>query len=88
LTYEIKIPHRVTRYVSRLQPRLRDQFLARFEQLSIDPFDPGVSEPLHGIHAGRRKSRVGDFRIIFDVRDEELIVFIVRVGPRGDVYKD
>jgi mRNA interferase RelE/StbE len=31
--------------------------------------------------------RTGDFRIIYDIRDEELLVLVVKVGHRRDVYE-
>ena len=35
---------------------------------------------------GLRRYRVGDYRIICDVRDQELIVFVVKIGHRSKVY--
>jgi mRNA interferase RelE/StbE len=31
--------------------------------------------------------RVGDYRILCDIRDERLVVMVVKVGHRGDVYR-
>ncbi|MGI8648028.1 MAG: hypothetical protein DLM55_08760 [Acidimicrobiales bacterium] len=31
--------------------------------------------------------RIGDWRILYDVYEDVLVVDVVRVGPRGDVYK-
>ncbi|MGP0066237.1 MAG: type II toxin-antitoxin system RelE family toxin [Isosphaeraceae bacterium] len=32
--------------------------------------------------------RVGDYRVIYAVRDDELIVLVVRIGHRRNVYRD
>jgi len=31
--------------------------------------------------------RVGDWRIIYEIRKEELIILILKIAPRGEVYK-
>ncbi|SDS99643.1 mRNA interferase RelE/StbE [Brevibacterium sandarakinum] len=36
---------------------------------------------------GEFRIRVGDFRIVYDVYDDELIVLALRVGHRRDVYR-
>ncbi len=32
--------------------------------------------------------RVGNYRVIYDIQDEKLLVFIVKLGHRSDIYKN
>lgn len=41
---------------------------------------------LKGTSAGLWRYRVGDYRIICDIRDGELVVLVVRIGHRREVY--
>lgn len=31
--------------------------------------------------------RVGDWRVIYDVQDNELRLIVIKIGPRGEVYR-
>ena len=45
---------------------------------------PDSCPPLRGQFAGLRRLRVGNYRIIFVIQEEEVLV--LRIGHRGDVY--
>jgi mRNA interferase RelE/StbE len=31
--------------------------------------------------------RVGDWRVIYEIENEELVILVLRIGPRGEVYR-
>ncbi len=48
-----------------------------------------LGEPLRGPELGRFwKYRVGYFRIITEIEDSVLVIFVVRVGHRSKIYKN
>ena len=51
--------------------------------------DPrSIGEPLSGARLGSYwKYRVGDWRIVCDIQDERVVVRVLRVGNRRDVYR-
>lgn len=57
------------------------------DRLALDP-RPRGAKVLEG-RAGERiwRVRAGDYRILYEIRDRELIVLIVRVGHRREVYR-
>ncbi len=59
--------------------------LARIETLREDPRPPG-SEKLSAQE--RYRLRQGDYRILYNVLDGQVIVEIVKVGHRREVYRD
>lgn len=62
----------------------------RFLRERIAPLeDPrSIGEALHGPELGRFwKYRVGHYRIIASIQDEALVILIVRVGHRQNVYR-
>ena len=61
------------------------RILARTERLRDDAHPPG-SAKLEG-HENRYRLRQGDYRILYSVDDVRVIVTIVKVGHRRDVYR-
>ena len=61
------------------------RILKRIEALADDPRPVG-SEKLSGQE--RFRVRKGVYRIIYEIRDEELVIIVVKVGHRRDVYRD
>jgi mRNA interferase RelE/StbE len=60
------------------------RILKRIEALAKDPRPPG-SEKLSG--QDRYRVRQGVYRIIYEIRDEALVIIVVKVGRRQSVYK-
>jgi mRNA interferase RelE/StbE len=55
------------------------------DDLEQDP-RPAGAKKLTDVEA--YKLRVGDYRVVYTIRDDLLIVLVVKVGNRRDVYKD
>ena len=55
------------------------------DKLMVDPLKYGKA--LRRNLSGLFKLRVGDFRIIYQVKEKEIIVVIVKVGHRREVYE-
>lgn len=60
------------------------KILATINSLSKEPRPPGVERL-----SGQEKYRVrqGNYRIIYEINDKEVIVVVVKVGHRKDVYR-
>lgn len=74
--------------VERLDPqirqRIRDYLWKRVATLDNPR---SIGKPLKGPLATFWAYRAGDYRIICDVQDERLVILVVTIGHRGDVYR-
>ena len=59
--------------------------MARIEALGTDPRPRGRQELSASDDLYRIRS--GDYRIIYQVQDDRLVVLVIRVGHRRDVYR-
>lgn len=46
-----------------------------------------VGEPLKGDYAGLWRYRVGDYRILCDIQDQQIVVLVLTIGRRRQIYK-
>jgi mRNA interferase RelE/StbE len=56
------------------------------KKLTIDPVTFG--KPLRYSLKGYRRLRVGDYRVIYKIIEDKVIVFIVDIDHRKDIYED
>ena len=62
----------------------RQLIMQRIGQLAENPRPPGCQK-LSGYD--RYRIRQGSYRIVYGIEDDELVVYIVRVGHRKDIYR-
>lgn len=58
----------------------------KLEQLAKDPYAANINMTKLQNRPGYRL-RVGDWRVIYDVIDEEVVVLVLNVGSRGGIYR-
>jgi len=65
-----------------VQERIRKDI----DSLAHNPRPPGATA-MQGTERGLIRIRVGDYRVVYQVKDRELIVLVVRIGHRREVYR-
>lgn len=86
MKFRVSVSHEAKKTLDRLDRHSERRLRARFAQLGDDPFDPRLSSPLTE-RPDVRKSRVGGWRILFTVDRDAMVVNVVTVDTRGQVYK-
>ena len=83
-SYSVLIKPSAAKELERLPDKLRRQVAKRIQALADNPRPVGV-EKLTGEELYRL--RQGDHRIVYSIEDAVLIVRVVRIGNRRDVYR-
>lgn len=82
--YELRVRPSVTKDLRGIPKADVKRILARMEALCDEPRGPG-SEKLSGAELYR--VRQGVYRIVYEIHDAHVVVEVIRVGHRGEVYR-
>ena len=83
--YRVQITDPALKQLGKLSRAQRDRIRRRIRALADEP-RPRGSIKLEG-EDDLYRIRVGQYRVIYAIQDAELVVLVVRVGHRRDVYR-
>jgi len=83
-SYNVRIKRSAARELEAVPLKDRRRLVARIEALRTDPRPVGVQKL-----TGEEKYRLrqGDYRVLYEILDQDLLVTVVRIGHRRDVYR-
>ena len=84
MSYQIIIPKPAQKQLDNISKIERDRLILTLRSLANDPRPNGVKK-LKG-YDNTYRVRVGDYRIIYEIKDRELIVLLLSVSHRKDAY--
>ncbi len=83
--YEIRIAPSAARSLRGLDRPIQRRIAAAIDGLAAEPRPSGVRKLVGAEDLWR--IRVGDYRIVYAIGDDRLVVLVVRIGHRSDVYR-
>ena len=86
--YRLEFSKRAERQLSKLTPQIREIVLLWLRKNIKNCEDPREhGKPLKGALSGLWRYRIGDYRVICEIKDPELIVLALSLGHRRSVYE-
>ena len=82
--YEVIVENQARKFIERLDYQDRARIITALRLLELEPRPRRVTKLTD---TGEYRVRVGDYRIIYEIHDRVLIVKVVRVGHRREVYR-
>ncbi len=84
MAYKVVIQDSASKALRKLDKPVRERVAAAIDALADDPRPAGiraiVGEP------GALRIRVGDYRVLYEIEDDRLVVLVVKIGHRSTVY--
>lgn len=84
MTYSIEILRSAQKELNKINRQDQDRIISSIESLANTPRPDGCTK-LSGRPAWR--IRIGSYRVIYEIQDEKLIVFVVKIGHRREIYR-
>jgi mRNA interferase RelE/StbE len=84
LVYSIRMEKQAAKTLEKLDLETRRRVVTAIRNLATDPRSTG-SKKMKSREGWR--IRVGDYRVIYGIHDDQLLISITKIGHRGDVYR-
>ena len=84
MIYDIKIRKKAQKSLSKIPNPFQSNIIEKIRKLANNPFPP-QSKKLTGREAWR--IRIGNYRVIYEIFENELIILVLNIGHRKNIYK-
>ena len=84
MSFSIRIKGSAAKELQRIASEDRARLVEGIDRLSENPY---LGNALKGELRGLRRLRVGDYRVLYEVRRGELVILVVRVAHRREAYR-
>ena len=85
MSYRITLSPMAARQLRKLDAQVRRRIQAALDLLAEQPRPPAAIRLVGG--AGEWRVRTGDYRIVYEIEDDRLLILVLRIGHRREVYK-
>ena len=85
MTWSIRYERRAERVLDRLDATVRRRILGAIDILADDPRSATNVKALVGTDLFRL--RVGDWRVVYELHDDVLLVLVIEIGHRREIYR-
>jgi mRNA interferase RelE/StbE len=83
MIFQLTYTRRAGRDIDKLDPAIQKRIKKKLEFYKLDPLS--YAEKLSSSELGTCRFRIGDYRVIFDIDGENIV--ILRVGHRREIYR-
>jgi mRNA interferase RelE/StbE len=86
LSYRIEVKRSAAKTLKKIPKASRKRIVEKIDSLAESPPNPDTTKmkgnnPFH-------KVRVGDYRIVYEIQEDVLMILVVKIGHRKDIYRN
>lgn len=87
MSYQVIVGHEAEKSIKKLDKIMAGRIRSQLIKLASNPFDPRLSTQLK-TSPERRYTRVGDWRIVYEVNESQSVIAVSTIQHRSRVYKE
>lgn len=83
--YKVDVGPKASKFIRKQNQQIQQKIIQKLRELETNPRPHGYQRL-----KGKRelcRVRTGDYRIIYTIKDDQLLVLVVKIGNRRDVYQ-
>ncbi|MGH6984513.1 MAG: type II toxin-antitoxin system RelE family toxin [Stellaceae bacterium] len=84
MRWRLVLAPRAERELDALEHRIRDRIVVALDQLALDPY---ATRNVKALKGGGYRLRVGDYRVLYELKNDILVILVVRIANRREVYR-
>ena len=86
-TYQVEFTKSAAKEFQKLSQQIKERIAEAIHMIALNPFSRIL--PLKKLKgpASLYRIRVGDYRVVYEVRQHQLIIVVIKLGHRSDVYR-
>jgi len=86
LRYRIELKRSAAKALKKIPKANRKRIVEKIDSLAESPANPDTTKmkgnnPFH-------KVRVGDYRIVYEIQEDVLVILVIKIGLRKDIYRN
>ena len=86
MSYRIEIKRSAAKALKKIPKASRKRIVEKIDSLAESPPNPDTTKmkgnnPFH-------KVRIGDYRIVYEIQEDVLVILVVKIGHRKDIYRN
>ncbi|MGA2622181.1 MAG: type II toxin-antitoxin system RelE/ParE family toxin [Thermoguttaceae bacterium] len=83
--YEVFFKPSADRQLQKLPPDIQRRIVSELAAVALNPRPPGVVKM--GGYENLWRIRIGNYRVLYEIHDDHLIVLVLRIAHRKDAYR-
>jgi mRNA interferase RelE/StbE len=88
MAYQVTFKKQALKSFQRLPVKIQSSFIKSFQKIALNPYQTGLNLDIQKLQNREEfRLRIGGYRAIYRLIDDYLIIEVLKLGSRGDVYK-